>query len=401
MKSGGRVLSVDTQNSRDLDNSSSIEKSELRFIDTATGERVDAPQGTDEIVFPDGNRYTWQQLQSQYNAITVTRGQNLASTAENQNPLSPEARRNLLNQLEQQDTVVKNAQQQVDDAQAALQRAGRGQPQTTAQRNLDTALQNLRQQQQILRQQLAYARQRGISENELRPYSQSAGESAREGGAGTGSFSASSGGLGMQLPGQTGPAGAQGQNGARGAGLPGGAGYGGYGDPLFAGFQPPTSAAYGAALYMDGMISEGLGQLGTSRREGQKLMMLFFYFARMAESGDPFAMYNFIKFITYIVSKDKARQNIHVGSKLIQLQDLSRQATETLMATPTDDPNKIHEFTKALHQAKSQETTISTSQKLLADMLQEYAHVTESLVNSTKALQDSWARVMRTVSQRA
>ena len=130
-------------------------------------------------------------------------------------------------------------------------------------------------------------------------------------------------------------------------------------------------------------------------------MMLFFYFARMAESGDPFAMYNFIKFITYIVSKDKARQNIHVGSKLIQLQDLSRQATETLMATPTDDPNKIHEFTKALHQAKSQETTISTSQKLLADMLQEYAHVTESLVNSTKALQDSWARVMRTVSQRA
>ncbi|MBI4124322.1 MAG: hypothetical protein HY466_00130 [Deltaproteobacteria bacterium] len=208
----------------------------------------------------------------------------------------------------------------------------------------------------------------------------------------------------MTLPGaqgQPGPAGANGQGGARGAGLPGGGGYGGYGDPMFAGFQPPTSSAYGAALYMDGVISEGLGQLGQSRREGQKMMMLFFYFARMAESGDPFAMYNFIKFITFIIAKDKARQNIHIGSKLIQLQDMSRKATETLMATPTDDPNKTEEFTKALHQAKSQEATISTSQKLLADMLQEYAGVTEGLINSTKNLQEFWFRATRTASRQA
>lgn len=406
MKSGGRILGIDTQNSRDTDSNSRIDQNELQFIDTATGNRV-APQAGDDIVFPDGRRYTWQQLQTQYQAITVSQGQNLASAAENREPLSPEARRNLLNQLEQQATVERNAQQQVVDARTALQNASGG-GRTTAQQNLDSALQNLTQQQQILRQQLALARQRGISEGELRRYSQLPGESAGENGAGTGTGSFSASSRGMSIPGvpagpagPAGAAGAEGQGGPRGVGFPGGGGFSGSGDPLFTGFEPPTSAAYGAALYMDGMISDGLGQIGASRREGQKLMMLFFYFARMAESGDPFAMYNFIKFITYIISKDKARQNIHIGSKLIQLQDLSRKATETLMATPTDDPNKMHEFTKALHQAKSQESMIATAQKLLADTLQEFQGVSDGLISVTKNLQEFWFRASRTSVRQA
>lgn len=396
MKSGGRTLVVDTANSRDLNNDGSIARDELRFFDSTTRQVV-TPTANDTIVF-NGRPYTWQQLETQFNAVTVRNGESLAS-AENQEPLSPDGRRNLLSQLEQQFGVVRNAQQQVEDARAALQNAPRGRAQTTAQGNLDRAIQNLRQQQQILQQQLAHARQRGIPENDLRSYSGLLGEPARGdgNGAGTGQFSARS----MQMPGggQPGPAGGAPQaGGARGFGMPGS---GGYGDPMFAGMEPPTSAAYAAALYQDSNISDGLGQLMSSRREGQKLLMLFLYYARQAATGDPAAMYNFMKFITFIIAKDKARQNIHIGSKLIQLQDLSRKATETLMNADTTDPNKTQEFTKALHQAKSQEATISTSQKLLADMLQEFAGVTEGLISSTKNMQEFWMRASRRVTSQA
>lgn len=162
-----------------------------------------------------------------------------------------------------------------------------------------------------------------------------------------------------------------------------------------------TPSSYAAGLYVDSTISDGIGQLGKSRSEGQKLMLLFMYFARMAMSGDLGAMYQLIQFINYIIAKDKARQNIQISSKLIQLQDLSRKATETLMSTPTEGKSdkEINEFTKALHKAKSQESTISTSQKLLADMLQEFAHVTEAMTNSSKFLLDAWGRVMRTATR--
>lgn len=162
-----------------------------------------------------------------------------------------------------------------------------------------------------------------------------------------------------------------------------------------------TPSSYAAGLYVDSAISDGIGQLGKSRAEGQKLMMLFMYYARMAMSGDLGAMYQLIQFINYIIAKDKARQNIHISSKLIQLQDMSRKATEVLMSTPTEGKSdkEINEFTKALHKAKSQESTISTSQKLLADMLQEFAHVTEAMTNSTKALLDAWGRNMRTATR--
>lgn len=163
---------------------------------------------------------------------------------------------------------------------------------------------------------------------------------------------------------------------------------------------PNSSAAYASALYLDSDISQGLGDIFKSRREGQKLMMLFFHLARMAESGDLGAMYQFIKFINYIIAKDKARQNIKISSKLIQLQDLSRKSTELLMQTPTDgDPKQVNAFTKAIHQAKAEETAISTSQKLLADMLQEFAHVVEALTSSTKFLLEAWGRVLRTVTR--
>ena len=221
-------------------------------------------------------------------------------------------------------------------------------------------------------------------------------------GSGAGHFSAST----MSTPsGGASPAGTGGAPGAGASSTPFRAmGFGAatadpYGAGLFEGLNPPSTPAFMRAMYNDSLISDGLGDIGRSRREGQRLMMLFFYFARMAESGDLGAMYQFIKFINYIIAKDKARQNIQISSKLIQLQDLSRKALDTLMATKSDDQNQ-NEFMKAMQKARSDEATISTSQKLLADMLQEFAHVVETLTNSVKNLLDAWGRVQRTASSR-
>lgn len=190
-----------------------------------------------------------------------------------------------------------------------------------------------------------------------------------------------------------------GVSGGQTGGAVGGGGAPSSGAPAMFNNMPPFSvASYAAGLYADSQIADGIGQLGKSRAEGQKLMMLFMYYARMAMSGDLGAMYQLMQFLNYIISKDKARQNIQISSKLIQLQDLSRKATETLMSTSTEGKSdkEINEFTKALHKAKSQESTIATSQKLLADMLQEMGHVTEAMTNSAKFMLDAWGRNLRT-----
>jgi len=176
-----------------------------------------------------------------------------------------------------------------------------------------------------------------------------------------------------------------------------GTGNGGGSSSLFDGLNPPSSAAYARALYMDNLISDGLGQVGNRTREGQRLMMLFLYYARMAESGDLGAMYQFMKFITYIISKDKAKQNIQVSTQLIKLQDQSRKASDALMGTDNKDQT---EFTKMLQKTQSEQSQIATSQKLLADMLQEFAQVVETLTNSVKNVLDAWGRVQRTASSR-
>lgn len=177
-----------------------------------------------------------------------------------------------------------------------------------------------------------------------------------------------------------------------------GGGVGGNGFNMLDGLQAPSAAAYANSAYLDTMISDGMAGLGKASREGQRLMMLFFYYARMAMSGDLGAMYQFMKFITHIISKDKAAQNVKISTKLIELQDMSRKATETLMATPSDDPDKQNDFVKAMQKAKSDETMISTSQKLLADMLQEFAQVVESVISMTKNTQDAKGRVERKIT---
>jgi len=161
----------------------------------------------------------------------------------------------------------------------------------------------------------------------------------------------------------------------------------------------PSSAAYLSAMNIEGDIREGMDDINKNQNRGKELMRLFFYFSRMAQSGDMGAMYQFMKFLTYIISKDKAKQQIDMGKKLIQLQDLSRKWTSKLMNLDSSDPDASGEMMKQMTLVKSETDAIATSQKLISQMMEEFAQVVESLTNSTKAALDAYGRILRTVSQ--
>lgn len=184
--------------------------------------------------------------------------------------------------------------------------------------------------------------------------------------------------------------------------------------PRAMGFTPPatwggadmfggkafTTDAYMQSSMMEDSILNSFDSVLKNQNKGKQLMMLFFYFARMAESGDLGAMYQFMKFITYIISKDKAKQQIDMGKKLIELQDLSRQWTDKLlnMQSNSTDPNASNEFMKVMTQVKSETDAIATSQKLISQMMEEFSQIVETLTNTTKSALEANGRVLRTVS---
>ena len=112
-------------------------------------------------------------------------------------------------------------------------------------------------------------------------------------------------------------------------------------------------------------------------------------------------MYQFMKFLTYIVTKDKAKQQIDMGKKLIALQDESRRATNKLLNAKSDpnDPNASFEQSKLLTEVKSETDAIATSQKLIAQMMEEFTVISETLTSSTKVTLDSHRRIQQTVSR--
>ena len=138
-----------------------------------------------------------------------------------------------------------------------------------------------------------------------------------------------------------------------------------------------------------------------NQKRGRELVTLFAYFANRAASGDMGMMYQFMKFLTYIVTKDKAKQQIDMGKKLIALQDESRRATNKLLNAKSDpnDPNASFEQSKLLTEVKSETDAIATSQKLIAQMMEEFTVISETLTSSTKVTLDSHRRIQQTVSR--
>lgn len=163
--------------------------------------------------------------------------------------------------------------------------------------------------------------------------------------------------------------------------------------------QDPTAAFVNSSMMENNIMNSWNDAISTNQQQGKKLMMLFFQLARMAQSGDLGAMYQFMKLITYIISKDKANQQIEMGKKLIELQNLSREWTNKLLDMQQDanDPNASTEFMKLMTEVKAETDAIATSQKLISQMMEEFAQVVETLTNTTKAALDAEGRVLRSL----
>ena len=161
-----------------------------------------------------------------------------------------------------------------------------------------------------------------------------------------------------------------------------------------------SSDAYVKSLAVDDFVLNTFDDVLKNQNRGKQLMMLFYYFAKRAESGDMGQMYQFMKFLTYIISKDKAKQQIDMGRKLIELQDESRRVTDVLLNQKSDasNPESNNEFMKTMTWSKSQSDAIATSQKLIAQMMEEMAQVVETLTNTMRSALDSYKKIQNVVS---
>lgn len=163
----------------------------------------------------------------------------------------------------------------------------------------------------------------------------------------------------------------------------------------------PYNDWYNANMAQDAKLS-ALDAVGKSQSEQKKMMMLFMYFAMMAMSGDIGAMASFMQFITTIVTKDKAMQNVNMAKKMIELQDASRAATDLLMKTVAykeGDGAVSANFQKVMEQVKAEQGSIATSQKLISQMMEDFAQVSEFLNNMQKSLLDVKGRILAKSSQ--
>lgn len=175
-----------------------------------------------------------------------------------------------------------------------------------------------------------------------------------------------------------------------------GAGGGALGD----GPTPDPSAAYASAIMATDSEADAWTQINNNTNRGKQLMMIFWRLAKQAASGDFHAIYRFMNFLTYVISKDKSLQQIQMGQQLIRLQEMSRQYTNRLLNLSTDsnNPSASSELMKEMTIVRSETDAIATSQKLISQMMEEMAQVVETLTNTTKAALEANGRIQRTVS---
>lgn len=165
-------------------------------------------------------------------------------------------------------------------------------------------------------------------------------------------------------------------------------------------YPPLPTDAFLKSTMMEDTIQNSFASILSNQSKGKELMLLMMKYAQMAASGDLGAMYQFMRFITYIISKDKALELTAGAKKMMELQEASRQMQARLTGTAVDanDPNSSTNFTKVMMQTQAETQSIATSQKLLGQMMEETVHVVELMTNVTKGFLEGYGRVLRTVS---
>ena len=193
---------------------------------------------------------------------------------------------------------------------------------------------------------------------------------------------------------------------AGGAGGTGtGTGTGPFGQPraagAFDGFPSVDPTQIMMSQYMQDQQLSGLDAAGKQQAQAQRMMMMFFYLAQQAMSGDMDAMYQFMRFIGTIVNQDKAMQNVQLGKKMIELQTKSRELTQKLVEQPSYDENNREvetEYMKLQQTTQADQGVLATSQKLIGQMLEEFGQVSEMMTGMVKSLLDARGRELQMVS---
>ncbi len=172
----------------------------------------------------------------------------------------------------------------------------------------------------------------------------------------------------------------------------------------FGSFQDDVGYASADALlaltWKSDTITDWEDDVVENKKKGDELIRLFYYYARLAASGDMGAIYQFLKFITYIISKDKAKQTIELGKKLIVMQEWSRTWTNKLLDVETDPNNasSSSELMKTMTLVKSETDAIASSMKLLSQTMESFSTDIETMTNVAKNAAEAHARIMRKVS---
>lgn len=186
-------------------------------------------------------------------------------------------------------------------------------------------------------------------------------------------------------------------DGARGAGVTWDFG----GSTLGSGGPKFDMDAYLSSVYADQAIFDGWDQIGKNKMQQQRIMMVYAKLASMSMSGDLTAMYRFMQFITSIISRDKALQNIHLAGKMIEYENQSREYLNELMETPAPDGKdqaQSYEFTKTLERTRANQSSIATAQKMLAQSMEEMGQVSETLFGVLASILQSNKRVGQIIS---
>ncbi len=384
----------------DVNNDGIIDQQEFqRFIDDA----ANAAKYKDTTFKLGDKTYTWEQLKAKKAEIVAKMGEPKVPEK-----MTKEAVSELKAKISTFDRAIDDLKKQKGNLEAKLKEAKKG-DEAKVRADLDNVNKKLKQhvetQQKNIKQYEAQAARDGQKSELTKKVYQNAemtlpqhlqGKGQKTGATATvpGAKAQTMGQAGTPKSGQATTPGAKAQTGGWGT-LPAN-----WGAMTMTGPKLNT-AAYAQSLFMEDQVMGAWDSIFSNKNRGQKLMEVLFYYMRMAMSGDLTAMYNMMKAVLYIISKDKALQQVNMANKLIELQDASRRATDKLLNFNSDpnDPSSQTEFTKLLQSSKAESDSIATSQKLIAQMMEEMAQIVETLTNVTKGALDAAGRVLRTVSR--
>ncbi len=149
-----------------------------------------------------------------------------------------------------------------------------------------------------------------------------------------------------------------------------------------------------AMMMNNDFIVDSMASAFKSQSEGQKMMALFMYLAQAAMTGDVGAMYRFMMFITWIISRDKAREAVKLSEVVMQQQEESRKVTQLMVDASNSGDNAI------LNKYNNDLKEIAMGQKLIVQTMEDFFQVNEFLTNLTDEARRTHARIMRNITSR-